>query len=78
MKPNYAAARRHLMKADPKLGAVIKRIGPCELHNAAPGDPFVALTLSIASQQLSTKAADTIFGRFCDLFPPDRSPSPSV
>ena len=32
--------------------------------------------MSIASQQLSTKAADTIFRRFCDLFPPDGRPTP--
>ena len=76
MKADYAAARRHLMRTDPKLGAIIKRIGPCELHAVAPKDPFEALCLTIASQQLSTKAADTIFRRFCDLFPPDRRPSP--
>ena len=76
MKADYAAARRHLMRTDPKLGAIIKRVGPCELHAVAPKDPFEALCLSIASQQLSTKAADTIFRRFCDLFPPDRRPSP--
>jgi len=64
------------MKADPKLGAIIKRIGACQLHSFAPGDPFAALTMSIASQQLSTKAADTIYRRFCDLFPPDRTPAP--
>ena len=75
-KADYAAARRHLMRTDPKLGAIIKRVGPCELHAVAPKDPFEALCLSIASQQLSTKAADTIFRRFCDLFPPDRRPSP--
>jgi DNA-3-methyladenine glycosylase II len=76
VKPDYSAARRYLMKADPKLGLIIKRIGPCQLHSAAPRDPFEALTMSIASQQLSTKAAATIFGRFCDLFPPDRRPTP--
>ncbi len=75
-KPNYAPARRHLMKVDPRLGAVINRIGPCRLHSVAPRDPFEALTLSIASQQLSTKAAATIFGRFCALFPPNRRPTP--
>ena len=64
------------MKADPKLRLVIKRIGPCRLHSVAPRDPFEALCLSIASQQLSTKAAATIFGRFADLFPPDRTPAP--
>ena len=31
------------MKADPKLGAIIKRVGPCELHAVAPKDPFEAL-----------------------------------
>lgn len=76
MKPDYTPARRHLVKADPKLGIIIRRIGACELHSVAPRDPFEALCLSIASQQLSTKAADTIFGRFCDLFPPDRGPTP--
>lgn len=75
MKPDYSAARRHLMKCDPKLRDVIKRIGACELHGAAPKDPFVTLCVSIASQQLSTKAAATIFGRFADLFP-NRKPTP--
>ncbi len=76
VKPDYTAARRHLMKADPKLRLVIKRIGPCKLHSVAPRDPFETLCMSIASQQLSTKAAATIFGRFADLFPPDRTPTP--
>ena len=76
MKADYAAARRHLMRTDPKLAAIIKRVGPCQLHAVAPKDPFEALCLSIASQQLSTKAADTIFRRFGDLFPPDRRPTP--
>ncbi len=69
-------ARRHLMRRDPTLRAIIKRVGACGLHAAGPRDPFEALTRSIASQQLSTKAADTIFNRFCDLFPPDRTPKP--
>ena len=75
MKPDYSAARRHLMKCDPRLRDVIKRVGPCELHAAAPRDPFETLCVSIASQQLSTKAAATIFGRFADLFP-NRKPTP--
>ena len=69
MKPDYTAARRHLMRTDPRLRLVIKRVGACELHSYAPRDPFDALCMSIASQQLSTKAADTIYRRFCDLFP---------
>ena len=64
------------MKSDATLRDVIKRIGPCELHAAAPKDAFVALCMSIASQQLSVKAAATIFRRFEDRFPPDRRPTP--
>ena len=75
MKPDYSAARRHLMKCDPTLRDVIKRVGPCGLHAAAPRDPFETLCVSIASQQLSTQAAATIFGRFADLFP-NRKPTP--
>jgi len=63
------------MKTDPKLSVIIKRVGRCELHAVAPRDPFEALCMSIASQQLSVKAADTIFGRFCQLFP-NRKPTP--
>ncbi|MEO1408273.1 MAG: DNA-3-methyladenine glycosylase 2 family protein [Bacteroidota bacterium] len=35
----------------------------------SPRDVYVALLRSIISQQLSTKAADTIYGRFMGLFP---------
>jgi DNA-3-methyladenine glycosylase II len=76
MPPDYRAARRHLMRSDSHLRDVIKRIGPCRLHAAAPADPFEALCRSIASQQLSAKAAETIFRRFCALFPPDCKPAP--
>jgi DNA-3-methyladenine glycosylase II len=75
VKPDYTRARRHLANADPKLGLIITRVGPCQLHAVAPRDPFEALCMSIASQQLSVKAAATIFGRFCDLFP-KRKPTP--
>ena len=75
MKADYTIARKHLMKADPTLELIIKRVGPCALHAVAPREPFEALCMAIASQQLSTKAADTIFGRFRDLFP-QRKPSP--
>lgn len=75
MKADYTIARKHLMKADPTLKLIIKRVGPCALHAVAPREPFEALCMAIASQQLSTKAADTIFGRFCDLFP-HRKPTP--
>jgi DNA-3-methyladenine glycosylase II len=74
---DYTRARRHLMRQDPKLGALIKQLGQCRLGEGPQLPPFVALSYAIASQQLSVKAADTIFRRFCDLFPPDRVPDPA-
>jgi DNA-3-methyladenine glycosylase II len=74
---DYNVARRHLMRRDKVLGSVIRRIGACQLDAIPQQPPFVALAHSIASQQLSVKAADTIFKRFCDLFPPDRLPDPA-
>jgi DNA-3-methyladenine glycosylase II len=71
---DYTRARRHLMRTDRRLGTLIKQVGPCRLGDLPQRPPFVALTYAIASQQLSVKAADTIFNRFCDLFPPDRIP----
>ena len=59
-----------------RLGTIIKQIGPCTLADIPDTTPFVALSEAIASQQLSVKAADTIFGRFCDLFP-DPVPDPA-
>lgn len=65
----YARARRLLMRRDPVLGAAIKRIGPCLMADRQRKDHLTALTGAIVSQQLSTKAAATIFGRFQALFP---------
>ncbi len=74
---DYLRARRYLMRKDPVLAAVIKQVGPCKLAEIPQLPPFMALAEAIASQQLSVKAADTIFGRFCDLFGPDRTPHPN-
>jgi DNA-3-methyladenine glycosylase II len=69
---DYARARRILMRRDPILGAAIKAIGPCLMAERQRADHLVALSGSIVSQQLSTKAAATIFGRFQALFPEGR------
>ena len=74
---DYIRARRHLMRKDPRLAEVIMQVGACRLGELPHRPPFAALAYSIASQQLSVKAADTIFNRFCDLFPPDRVPDPA-
>ena len=65
----YARARRALMRRDPVLGWAIRRIGPCLMADRQRTDHLAALTGSIISQQLSTKAAATIYGRFVALFP---------
>ena len=65
----YARARRFLIRRDPVLGAAIKRIGPCGMAGRQRSDHLSALVGAIVSQQLSTKAASTIFGRFLALFP---------
>ncbi len=65
----YEKARRLLMRRDPVLGAAIKTIGPCGLAERQRKDHLTALVGAVVSQQLSTKAAATIFGRFVALFP---------
>ena len=70
----YQRARRLLMRRDPVLGAAIKRIGPCALASRQRKDHLSALVGAIVSQQLSTKAAATIFGRFTALFPDSEIP----
>jgi DNA-3-methyladenine glycosylase II len=73
--PDWRAAARHLAKADPKLAAVIKRVGPCTL--APRKDYFVVLCKAIFTQQISTKVAAVLFGRFCERFPRKR-PTPAL
>jgi len=65
----YERARRALMRRDPVLAAVIKRVGTCRMAEHQRTDHLAALAGAIVSQQLSTKAAATIFGRFVALFP---------
>lgn len=60
---DFDRARRILMRRDPRIGAVMKRVGRCGLPDHRSHEPFAALVRVIASQQLSGKAADTIFGR---------------
>ena len=66
---DYQRARRLLMRRDPILAEAIKRIGACRMAERQRKDHLTALIGAIVSQQLSTKAAATIFGRFAALFP---------
>jgi DNA-3-methyladenine glycosylase II len=60
---DFNRARRLLMRRDPKLAALIKRVGKRRPGPASNLEPYGALVRAILSQQLSTKAADTIHGR---------------
>ncbi|MGE5358563.1 MAG: DNA-3-methyladenine glycosylase family protein [Bacteroidales bacterium] len=73
---DYARAIRHLTRRDPILAAIIKRHGHCGLADAQREDPFRAIVEAIVWQQLSGKAAATIFGRFLGLFPNREFPTP--
>jgi DNA-3-methyladenine glycosylase II len=62
-----AIAARMLARRDAALRPVIKKYGVCGLQKHTRY--FDTLTGSIISQQLSTKAADTIKARFVALYP---------
>jgi DNA-3-methyladenine glycosylase II len=59
--------RRLLIRRDPRLAPVIRLVGRCRLPDSRTHHPFVSLVRALTSQQLSTKAAATIFGRVVDL-----------
>jgi DNA-3-methyladenine glycosylase II len=65
---DYAKARRVLARRDPVIRDLMRRFGECGLAKAQRSDPFRALLHAIIAQQLSTKAAVTIEGRFAALF----------
>ncbi len=65
--PDWRPALRFLRKADPVMAQLIRQVGPCTLSPRT--DPFLTLVGAIFSQQLSTKGAMTLLGRFRDRFP---------
>ncbi len=67
----YRIAVRELAEADPVFGRAIARVGPCRLANEIKPitTTFEALLEAITHQQLSIKAATTIYARVCDLAP---------
>jgi len=70
------AAVEHLRVADPVLGRLIDRVGPCRLQVTTTQTLFDALAEAIVYQQLTAKAAATIYGRVRALFPRAASPTP--
>ena len=66
---NHEHAHQHLAATDPRLAALIARSLRYNVKPAQSLRPFDALAESIAYQQLSGKAAATIFGRVRALYP---------
>ena len=65
MTPEYwPRATAHLAKRDKVLRKLIKRYPEADL--ASRGDAFQALARAIVGQQISVKAAQSIWGRFAD------------
>lgn len=64
----FLKARRHLARRDPILKDIIKSIGPCTLKPSP--NRFDILVRSIVSQQISTKAAESISARLSKALAP--------
>ena len=77
-----SAKARKALAADPTMAALIERIGKIDLakrlrrrDEERPADAYGALLRAIVGQQLSTKAARTIYGRVLEIFD-GTTPSP--
>ncbi len=75
-------ARTALAATDPTMAALIERVGKIDIatrlerrSEERPNDAYGALLRAIVGQQLSTKAARTIYGRVVDIFD-GTTPSP--
>jgi DNA-3-methyladenine glycosylase II len=69
------SARAELSAADPAMAALIERLGEIDIETRLrrrseerPADAYGALLRAIVGQQLSTKAARTIYRRVCEIF----------
>jgi DNA-3-methyladenine glycosylase II len=65
MKPEYwDKAKRALARKDPVMGAIM-RAHP-RVFMARRGEPFMTLARAICGQQISVKAAQSVWNRVCD------------
>jgi DNA-3-methyladenine glycosylase II len=66
VKPEYwDRAKRALRRADPVMGGIIGRHP--RVHMVARGDAFLTLARAIAGQQISVKAAQSVWNRVVEL-----------
>jgi len=68
MKPDYwDSAKRSLARRDPVMGAIM-RSHP-KVFMARRGEPFMTLARAICGQQISVKAAQSVWNRFSAVVP---------
>lgn len=60
------------------LAELIAQVGPCRLQPTTEQSHFESIVRAIVYQQLSGKAAGTIYGRFAELFPARRPTAPHL
>src|SRR5258708_24876722 len=75
----------YLRRSDRILAVIIKKLGlqkfakdPNYFKLPKKQDHFQSLVVAIVNQQISGKAADTIFARFVALFPGKKFPTPQA
>ena len=67
-KPEYwDRAKRALARRDPVMQAIMRRHP--RVHLVSRGDPFQTLARAIVGQQISVKAAQSVWDRFATLLP---------
>lgn len=67
-----------MVASDPVIAAIIRRQGPCGMGRFKRTDPYLALVEAIVWQQLSVKAAKTIYTRLLAKFPADTGLTPAA
>lgn len=67
LPPYWEEAKVELMKRDRILRKLIPQFG--DLHLISRGEPFSTLARSIIGQQISVKAADSVWQRFLEVCP---------
>lgn len=72
LRYNRAEAVKSLRACCPKVAALMRQKGAFKLEVSKDRDLFISLARSITFQQLSGKAASTIYGRFEALFEDNR------
>ena len=75
---DHDLAHKHLASSDPRFAALIARSSRYNIKPTVSFRPFHALAESIVYQQLSGKAAATIFGRVCALYPKKKHLDPKL